>query len=186
MVLWHRRIGSGGRQNHVIGFRKKYAPSEKKIGENDLVTVDLSPQIDSCWGDYARSFVIANGWVINKVSADVPQSIKQMLEGINAEKILHKKLQDIATPDMTFEELYFAMNRLIEETGYVNLDFRGNLGHSIEKDKDKRIYIENGNKAKLSGVNLFTFEPHIKVKNGNFGYKMEDVYYFYRGKLKKM
>ena len=39
-----------------------------------------------------------------------------------------------------------------------NLDFAGNLGHSIVESKDDRIYIEKGNRRKLSEVKMFTFD----------------------------
>ena len=49
------------------------------------------------------------------------------------------------------------MNKVIEDSGYINLDFMGNLGHSIVKDKGDRVYIEKGNIQKLSDVKYFTF-----------------------------
>ena len=33
-------------------------------------------------------------------------------------------------------------------TGVVNLDFMGNLGHSIVKDENDRVYTEKGNTKK--------------------------------------
>ena len=60
----------------------------------------------------------------------------------------------------------------------MNLDFKGNLGHSIVKTKGDRIYIEKGNKTKLGAVNYFTFEPHIAFPNSKYGYKIENIYYF--------
>ena len=47
------------------------------------------------------------------------------------EEYLHQALIDAGTPDMTFEELYYYMNELIVKEGFINLDFLGNLGHSI-------------------------------------------------------
>ena len=76
------------------------------------------------------------------------------------------------------EQLFYYMNNLIRENGYVNLDFLGNLGHSIVRDKDKRIYIEKGNVAMLSEVEAFTFEPHISLPSGKYGYKKENIYGF--------
>lgn len=58
-----------------------------------------------------------------------------------------------------------------------NLDFAGNLGHSIVESKDDRIYIEKGNRRKLSEVKMFIFEPHISTPNSKYGYKREDIYY---------
>ncbi|MCH5197999.1 MAG: hypothetical protein J1E34_03735 [Oscillospiraceae bacterium] len=62
-------------------------------------------------------------------------------------------------------------------------EFFENLGHSIAKNKEERVYIEKGNHMLLSSVEYFTFEPHISVQNSKFGYKMENIYYFSDGKL---
>ena len=78
------------------------------------------------------------------------------------------------------------MNGVIEQKGFINLDFMGNLGHSIVKQKNERIYIEKGNTSCLGEVSFFTFEPHISVKNSRYGYKKENIYYFKDGKLKEL
>ena len=62
----------------------------------------------------------------------------------------------------------------------------GNLGHSIVKKKEDRIYIEKGNKTCLGAVSFFTFEPHISVPNSKYGYKRENIYYFENGELKEL
>ncbi|KJC63734.1 hypothetical protein TZ00_14235 [Agreia bicolorata] len=83
---------------------------------------------------------------------------------------------------MTFEELARTMNERILDLGYENLDFLGNLGHSIGARSSDRVYIEPGNQARLDSVEYFTFEPHIRRPNGCFGYKHEDIYYFNGGR----
>ena len=62
--------------------------------------------------------------------------------------------------------------------GYMNLDFRGNLGHTIEKHLNDRRYIEANNETLLGDCNMFTFEPHIRQTNDTWGFKMENIYYF--------
>lgn len=99
------------------------------------------------------------------------------------EEALHNELRRFVTPDITFEQLYYYMNDYIRNNGYINLDFLGNLGHSIVKDKNDRIYIEKGNKKKLSEVDYFTFEPHITTKNSLYGYKKENIYFFENDRL---
>lgn len=94
------------------------------------------------------------------------------------EEALHNELYNYATPDTTFEQLYEHMNKYIVKNGFINLDFMGNLGHSIVREKDDRIYIEKGNKHSLEEVNYFTFEPHITEKTSKYGYKKENIYYF--------
>ena len=70
------------------------------------------------------------------------------------------------------------MNEYIVENGFVNLDFMGNLGHSIVKSKGDRVYIEKENVMKLGDVKYFTFEPHIAFPDSKYGCKKENIYYF--------
>ena len=102
------------------------------------------------------------------------------------EENLHNELLSFATPQTTFEELYLFINEFITTNGYINLDFMGNLGHSIVTDKNDRIYIENGNKAPLGNIKYFTFEPHIAVKGSKYGFKKENIYYFKNFILKEL
>ena len=102
------------------------------------------------------------------------------------EDYLHQELYHFATPDKTFEELYYYINNIIEQKGYINLDFMGNLGHSIVKQKNARVYIEKGNQIALGDVSYFTFEPHISVSNSKYGYKRENIYYFDNGVITEL
>lgn len=185
--FWYHGIGSlvlVGKRTILSISGLDYKPTGERIGKNDLVTVDLGPTLDSYWGDFARSFVIANGKVATGPGCD-PKS-KELFDGIKAEKELHSFMREIADPEMTLGELFLHINKRIGEMGYINLDFRGNLGHSIEKDKVNRTYIEEGNNTRLSERGLFTFEPHLKRIGGDFGFKMEDIYYFSEGVLRKI
>lgn len=158
---------------------RDYKPTQAKVQEADLVTVDVSPEIAGYWGDCARSFVVEQGIVIPAANV----SVSQLAEGLHAEDMLHRDLVSLVNPRMTFGELHTAMNRRIQSLGYLNLDFKGNLGHSIECCLEDRTYIEEGNKRKLGEVQLFTFEPHIKKQGGIYGFKREDIYYFAAGRL---
>ena len=105
------------------------------------ITIDLSPQNNNIWGDYARTIIIENGNVVTEVEKIQNDEWRN---GLIMEKHLHKAMQEYVTVDTTFEELYYHINKIIAEKGYVNLDFMGNLGHSIVMDKNDRIYIEKG------------------------------------------
>ncbi len=159
---------------------KCYNTANKDIKSNDIITIDLSPQNSNIWGDYARTIIIEDGIVVEKIDNILNPLWKK---GLLMEDILHKELINFATPDTSFEELYFYMNEFIIANGFENLDFMGNLGHSIVKDKNDRIYIEKGNTTKLKEVKYFTFEPHISIKNSIYGYKKENIYYFENDKL---
>ena len=149
-----------------------YRPSDVVIRSNDLITIDLSPMINNAWGDCARSYVVSSGSVI------CPDQRSSFSHGIDIEEELHEHMKEIATPKTTMHELYSIFNHYIVTKGYKNLDFRCNLGHSIEKRLDDRRYIEANNPTLLGDCTLFTFEPHISRTDDTWGFKMENIYYF--------
>ena len=159
---------------------RHYQPSQEKVGSTNLVTVDLSPSRNGVWGDCARSFYVENG-----ICTEHPSS-PQFNAGAKLELLLHQKLFSFASPIKTFNDLFVFANQQISLAGFENLDFLGNVGHSIESDRDSRQYIEADNNNALGSVKLFTFEPHIRAINSNWGFKHENIYYFENGLLKEL
>jgi methionine aminopeptidase len=181
--FWYWDVGAfvfSGDETTISVSGREYVTSDRRIAPDDIITIDLSPQNGNIWGDYARTIIIENGKVVDDIN-----SIRndEWRRGLLMEEELHKELIAFAVPQTTFEELYYHINQLITSRGFVNLDFLGNLGHSIVKDKNDRIYTEKGNTAPLSSVDYFTFEPHISVPDSKYGYKKENIYYFKSGRL---
>ncbi|MDE6597967.1 MAG: aminopeptidase P family protein [Clostridia bacterium] len=184
--FWYWDIGAfvfSGNETTLSVSGKQYKTANSIIKETDIITVDLSPQVDNVWGDYARTIIIENGVVVNDINKI---SNTEWKNGLLMEDKLHSELLSFATPKTTFEELYLHINEFIDDNGYINLDFMGNLGHSIVTDKQDRIYIEKGNHATLESVKYFTFEPHIALKSLKYGYKKENIYCFKNNKLIKI
>lgn len=176
--FWYWDVGAfvfAGDETTVSVSGKQYVTSNRVIGNNDIITIDLSPQMGNIWGDYARTIIVGNGKVVEDIGLIENPEWKS---GLQMEEKLHIELLRFATKETTFEELYYHMNRYIVENGFVNLDFMGNLGHSIVKTKGDRVYIEKGNMTKLADVKYFTFEPHIAFPDSKYGYKKENIYYF--------
>ena len=163
--FWYYDIGAlvytGNRTLLSISGRD-YSPSNVKVQQEDVVTVDLSPCIGNSWGDYSRTFIIGS---------------ENKIREIIFLNHLHALLCSSVKASMTFHELYLIMNAEITSCGFENLDFKSNLGHTIEKDISKRIYIEKDCGTKINDVELFTFEPHIRSAGGKYGFKMENIYY---------
>ena len=183
--FWYWDVGAfvfAGDETTVSVSGTNYVTSNRIINQNDIVTIDLSPQNKNTWGDYARTIIVQNGVV---VETDAVSNV-EWKNGLLMEEFLHRELFKFATPKTTFEELYYHMNEVIEEKGFINLDFLGNLGHSIVRQKNDRIYIEKGNTSCLGDVAFFTFEPHISIKGSKYGYKKENIYYFENGELKEL
>jgi methionine aminopeptidase len=183
--FWYYNVGAlvfVGEETTISISGREYKPSDLKVQSDDLVTVDLSPEIDGFWGDFARSFAVQDGKVVEAFQSKVPE----IVQGMKLEIRLHEEFKNFIGLETSFDEAYTKMNAFIEELGFENLDFNKNLGHSIVKNKDDRIYIKAGNKTKFKDVDLFTFEPHIKMKKGKYGFKYENIYYFDNGKLKTL
>lgn len=182
---WYYDVGAMvfvGKRTAISMSGKGYHPTDLKVQTEDLVTIDLAPEIDGFWGDFARSFVVVNG----KVGDSNQSKIPEVTEGIKTETIVHEKFKNIIKEDMSLQEAYAKMNLFIDELGFENLDFKKNLGHSIEKNIDDRKYIEVASNTKFKELDLFTFEPHLKKKNGQYGVRLENIYYFDKGKVQTL
>lgn len=184
--FWYYNIGAfvfSGEETAISVSGRKYQTADRTIRSNDIVTIDLSPSCGRVWGDYARTIILENGQVvkdINQIQND------EWRNGLLLEKELHTALFSFIHASTTFEDVYFYMNERIEKSGYVNLDFNGNLGHTINRHMFQRSYIEKGNKKKISKAKCFTFEPHISIPGSNYGFKREDIYSFKNGQLLKI
>ncbi|MEM1145570.1 MAG: M24 family metallopeptidase [Pseudomonadota bacterium] len=151
---------------------RDYIPNKKPIGVETVVTVDLSPCKGKFWGDCARSFLVEG----EKVS-DTSTRLSYR-RGMETQRLLHAEMKSFVSPKIRFNELYEFINAKIAALGFVNLDYLGNVGHSIAEDLDSRVFIDAYNLQPISSVQCFTFEPHIREVDGVFGYKHENIYYF--------
>lgn len=146
---------------------RDYVPSDEAVGLTNLVTVDLSPVFHGAWGDCARSFCIEFG---RHVAEPANPDFRR---GLGFEMELHAAMREFVSAGTTFEELHRFSNDQITSAGFENLDFMGNLGHSICANFRDRVYIEAENSKRLSEAGLFTFEPHIREVGGVWGFKWE-------------
>ena len=183
--FWYWGIGAfvfSGDETALSVSGAAYETNDRELEEDDILTVDLSPQRAGVWGDYARTIILEKGRAVEK--GEVARA--EWREGLAAEDALHEALREFARPETTLEELYFHINGRIGQMGFVNLDFHGNLGHTIVRRREDRIYIEKGNGARLGEAGLFTFEPHIGAPGSKYGFKKENIYYFEGGTLREL
>ena len=155
-----------------VGSKDLRLTDEYRVAENDIITIDIAPTYRKGWGDYARTLFMEDG----KLSPlDHPQDPKHK-EGLDAELYIHRYMVEHCNPDMTYEEIFETLNAEIRKIGFRNLDFKGNLGHSIEIDQADRIYLEKGNTLTVREAGKpFTLEPHI-ANCADYGFKRENIY----------
>jgi Xaa-Pro aminopeptidase len=151
---------------------REYVASDQPVGTYNLVTVDLSPVLDGHWGDCARSFYVEDGRVTTTPVTP------EFSVGQHFLKVLHADMQHAVHPGMTFHELFAWSNQRITAAGFENLDFLGNVGHSIATRREDRQYIEANNHCHLRDVPFFTFEPHVRKARGCWGFKHENIFFF--------
>ncbi len=151
---------------------RDYFPENEKVGQTNFITIDLSPKIGEVWGDCARSIAVENG------RPTLSPKQQEFLNGFAIEKALHAEMINFVRPQTKFCELYEFSNTRIKHYGYENLDFLGNVGHSIESRASDRRFVDSRCKESLGDVGLFTFEPHIRKCGSKWGFKHEEIYYF--------
>ncbi len=156
---------------------------DRRIKEDDLISIDVAPMIQTGWGDLARSFVMEGGRIIDwKESKN-----QEITEGMQMEMKLHELFVNFVDADTAFEKLHSRIDAFVREHGYHNCDYHGNYGHSIENDAKDRVTIDIGRKQVIAEYGKpITFEPHICKNGGHIGIKHEDMYVFYEGKMRKL
>lgn len=151
---------------------RDYEPSLEPVGSFNLVTVDLSPVRRQRWGDCARSFYIEQGR-----ATDEPRS-HELRVGKEFLNSLHAAMQAFVRPETTFHELFEWTAERIASAGFEALDFLANFGHSIATRREERQYVQAHNDLCLNQVPFFTFEPHVRVVGGRWGFKHENIFFF--------
>lgn len=160
---------------------KDYVPSDERVGERNVVTVDLSPRDGVALGDCARTFIVEDGRISPSPETD------EFCAGLRVQSTLHSGLASIIGPSVTMHDVWSYASEAVSALGFENLDFLGNFGHNLVADRNARHFVERGNHTPLSQVTMFTFEPHIRVSGGKWGYKHENVYYLNAwGKLEEL
>jgi Xaa-Pro aminopeptidase len=166
--FWYYDVGAlvlvGDRTTLSLSGRE-YSPTGTVVRPVDLVTIDVSPAVGPFWGDCARSFIVGDA-----------ERSSELRRGAQIVERLHAMVLDYAAPSTTFGDIFRRVNGQLQSLGFENLDFRSNLGHTIERDIRQRRFIEADSQLTLEQAHLFTFEPHLRAVGGRFGFKFEEIY----------
>ena len=95
--FWYWDIGAfvfAGDETTLSVSGREYVTSDRIIGENDIITIDLSPQNHDTWGDYARTIIIENGKI---VESDNVLNV-EWKNGLLMEEYLHEEMCKFVTP----------------------------------------------------------------------------------------
>lgn len=132
--FWYWDVGAfvfAGDETTVSESGKQYLTSDRVIGNNDIITIDLSPQAGNIRGDYARTIIVETGKVAEDIEliGNLGHSIvKTKGDRVYIEKGNMTKLGDVKyftfEPHIAFSDskygykkeniYYFEENRLME------------------------------------------------------------------------
>jgi len=161
---------SSGQDTKRSKTSKYCKPSNNKVGNSNLINVDLTSIDANCVGDCSRSYVIENANVVIE-----PETIF-MAEGMNIAWQFHKKMKEFIADDTVFHDLFIFTNELLLEANFENLIINNNFGHSFSIAGEARSYIEKKNYNKISDFDFFSYNIHVCKKNSMWGFRYENIY----------
>lgn len=148
-----------------------YQAETERVGGMNMISVDLSPLDGEHCGNFSRSYAFEFGKYVEQA-----QNL-EFKNGLRFVENLQKQMRSLVRPQTTFDALYRWANVRIRESGFVNLDYRTNVGHSITPHLSQRSFIQADNQMPLCDAGLFSFEPFVRLKGGHWGFKHEDTFF---------
>lgn len=144
------------------GASPHHQPSDYKIQDGDMVTVDLGCVYKNYTSDMTRTFVVGNKCNQPKV-LDIYQTVlNSQLKGVEK-----------ATVGITGKELDKVCRDLIDSTEYKGL-FAHGTGHGVGIEVHELPNVNLNNNAPLVNNNVVTIEPGIYLENVG-GVRIEDT-----------
>jgi Xaa-Pro aminopeptidase len=119
---WHKRIVRAG-PNTLAPYDEN--PPDLKVGNDDIVFLDLGPVFEAWEADFGRTFVIGNDPVKQKLCRDIAQGF------IEGKKYFQQN------PDITGAQLYHYAEQLAQQSGW---EYGGPIaGHLLGQFPHERI-----------------------------------------------
>jgi Xaa-Pro aminopeptidase len=133
-------------------------PTERKINENDIITIDMGCKINGYCSDMTRTIFLGTPtdeqkYVYDLVLKNQIKSLNEMKDGASI-----KDISKIVTSNFALE-------------GY---DMAHGLGHGVGLDIHEPPFIKEANDNTLKEKMVVTDEPGIYIP-GNFGIRIEDT-----------
>jgi len=133
-------------------------PGEKRIGDNELVVVDLGARFSNYYSDMTRTIALG----------DLNPRDELLLESV---KNLEMEAIDRVTPEVSASEIHKFVERKIKSLGY---KFYHSTGHGIGLEVHEIPNLGLDSEDILKEDMVFTIEPGIYIPK-KFGIRFEDM-----------
>jgi Xaa-Pro aminopeptidase len=134
-----------------------YPPTDRAVGDPDLVWIDLTPDFGGWPGDATRALLVGDDAGRERVLADVRRIERTVIEAIE--------------PGMPANELFWVARTLLDADGYELLDLLGNIGHDLAFGARVTGFIDPRNRTPMWVC--WAIEPHIGLDG--VAAKVEDL-----------
>jgi Xaa-Pro dipeptidase len=136
---WHKRIARAG-PNTLLTYHDE--PADRRIGEDDVVYLDLGPVFEEWEADFGRTYALGSDPVKHRLVGDLAPAFAS-----------GKALFD-ATPDLTAGQLYDHVTRLAVQAGWefgasTAGHLIGQFPHERAVGDARRFSIRHGNDLSL-------------------------------------
>lgn len=137
-------------------------PSDRIIGENELITIDMGIKYKGFCSDMTRTFVVAG-----KVDEEVE---KLWNAAHKAAMTTIEMVKEGAIPD----EMYKNAMKVVTDSGYPTSAFPHGAGHCLGVELHNQPGIGQGNTVPLKAGQVLNIEPGIYIP-GKFGVRIEQT-----------
>ena len=133
-------------------------PTDRKIQENDIITIDMRCKVNGYCSDMTRTFFVGN----------VPEEIKPIYN-----LVLKNQIQTIE--EMKDGASTRLLSKMVENDFKLNgYDLIHSLGHGVGMEIHEAPYVSYRSDAQLKENMIVTDEPGIYIP-GKFGVRIEDT-----------
>lgn len=142
------------------GASPHHEPTERVIGEGDMVVIDFGGRLGGYCSDMTRMFVVG-------------EPTPEQSEVHEVVRIAQQAAVDAVHPGMEAAQIDRAARQVIDDAGYGDY-FIHRCGHGIGLEGHEEPYLVEGNHQPVESGMAFSIEPGIYLPD-RFGVRIEDI-----------
>lgn len=133
-------------------------PTDRKIQEKDIITIDMGCKVNGCCSDMTRTFFVG----------EVPEEVKKVYDLVLKNQVqTQEEFKDGANTRL--------LSKMVENDFKLNgYDLIHSLGHGVGMEIHEPPYINSKSDVQLKENMIVTNEPGIYIP-GKFGVRIEDT-----------
>lgn len=142
------------------GASPHHEPTERVIGEGDMVVIDFGGRLDGYCSDMTRMFVVG-------------EPTREQAEVHEVVRVAQQAAVEVVHPGLDAAAIDRAARQVIDDAGYGDY-FIHRCGHGIGLEGHEEPYLVESNHRPVESGMVFSVEPGIYLPD-RFGVRIEDI-----------